>query len=118
MTLPEPQTRTFSALLAEIENGQTKIPQFQREFVWSLMQSANLMDSIIKGYPIGTFIFWNTNERLRAVRDVGNLKLPEPHDGVFVNYVLDGQQRKTSLFASLKGLKIERENRKIDALNG
>jgi hypothetical protein len=114
MTLPEPQTRTFSALLAEIENGQTKIPQFQREFVWSLGQSANLMDSIIKGYPIGTFIFWNTNERLRAVRDIGNFVLPEPQDGVFVNYVLDGQQRMTSLFASLKGLKVQRESGKID----
>ena len=114
MTLPEPQTRTFTALLAEIENGQTKIPQFQREFVWSLVQSANLMDSIIKGYPIGTFIFWNTNERLRAVRDVGNFKLPEPQDGIFVNYVLDGQQRMTSLFASLKGLKVVRESGKSD----
>lgn len=114
MTLPEPQIRTFSALLAEIENGQTKIPQFQREFVWSLAQSAKLMDSIIKGYPIGTFIFWNTSERLRAVRDIGGFELPEPRDGVFVNYVLDGQQRLTSLFASLRGLPILRESGKID----
>ncbi|WP_222597124.1 DUF262 domain-containing protein [Chitinophaga pinensis] len=57
MKLPEPQNTNFSTLLSEIENGQIKIPQFQREFVWSLSQSANLMDSIIKGYPIGTFIF-------------------------------------------------------------
>ncbi|MBK8653108.1 MAG: hypothetical protein IPN20_04220 [Haliscomenobacter sp.] len=57
MTLPEPQTRTFTALLAEIENGQTKIPQFQREFVWSLGQSANLMDSIIKGIRLARSSF-------------------------------------------------------------
>jgi hypothetical protein len=112
--LPEPQTRVFSALLAEIENGQTKIPQFQREFIWSLSQTANLMDSILKGYPIGTFIFWNTNERLRSVREIGNLSLPEPDKGVFINYVLDGQQRLTSLFASLKGLKVTRESGKVD----
>ena len=36
ITLPEPQIRTYSALLSEIEYGQTIIPQFQREFVWSL----------------------------------------------------------------------------------
>lgn len=113
-TLPEPQIRTFATLLVEIENGQTKIPQFQREFVWSLAQSANLMDSIIKGYPIGTFIFWNTNERLRSVRDIGNFNLPEPNEGVFINYVLDGQQRLTSLFASLKGLSIKRDSGKMD----
>ena len=72
------------------------------------------MDSIVKGYPIGTFIFWRTKERLRTIRDVGNLKLPEPKDGEFIDFVLDGQQRLTSLFASLKGLTIERENKEDD----
>lgn len=70
------------------------------------------MDSIIKGYPIGTFIYWRTNERLRAVRDLGNIKLPEPKDGEYVNFVLDGQQRLTSLFATLKGLVIADEEGK------
>ncbi|QEC74810.1 DUF262 domain-containing protein [Mucilaginibacter ginsenosidivorax] len=114
MQLPEPQSKQYSSLLNEIESGQVKIPQFQREFVWDMSKSADLIDSIIKGYPIGTFIFWRTNERLRAVRDLGNFRLPEPRQGEFVNYVLDGQQRMTSLFASLKGLKIARESGKID----
>lgn len=109
MKLPEPQSSTFSNLISDIEKGQIKIPQFQREFVWDIQKSANLMDSIIKGYPIGTFIFWKTKERLRSIRNIGNLDLPEPTKGDFVNFVLDGQQRLTSLFASLKGLSIERE---------
>jgi hypothetical protein len=67
-----------------------------------------LLDSIIKGYPIGTFIFWRTKERLRSVRNLGNIKLPEPKDGEVVAFVLDGQQRLTSLFAALKGLLVER----------
>jgi uncharacterized protein with ParB-like and HNH nuclease domain len=66
MNLPEPQTRTFSSLVGEIEKGQIKIPQFQRDFVWTMQKSAGLIDSIIKGYPIGTFIFWRTKERLRS----------------------------------------------------
>ncbi len=114
MKLPEPQASTFSGLISDIEKGQIKIPQFQREFVWDIKKSANLMDSIIKGYPIGTFIFWKTRERLRAVRDIGNFNLPEPIKGDFVNFVLDGQQRLTSLFASLKGLEINRENGRVD----
>ncbi len=114
MKLPEPQSTTFSGLISDIEKGQIKIPQFQREFVWDIKKSANLMDSIIKGYPIGTFIFWKTNDRLRSVRDIGNFNLPEPVKGDFVNFVLDGQQRLTSLFASLKGLKIERDGGRID----
>jgi len=104
--------KKYTTLLNEIETGQIKIPQFQRQFVWELGLSARLIDSILKGYPIGTFIYWRTNERLRSIRNVGNIVLPEPKDGEFVNYVLDGQQRITSLFAALKGETIERENGK------
>jgi len=105
----------YSDLMSEIETGQLKIPQFQRKFVWGINASAKLLDSIIKGYPIGTFIYWRTNERLRSIRDLGNIKLPEPKDGEYINYVLDGQQRLTSLFAALKGLTItDGENKKVD----
>lgn len=108
MKLPEPVSRSYTALISDIEKGQIKIPQFQRDFVWDINRSAKLMDSIIKGYPIGTFIFWKTNERLRAIRNIGGFNIPEPDEGDHIDYVLDGQQRLTSLFATLKGLKIER----------
>lgn len=103
----------YTDLISEIETGQVKIPQFQRKFVWGIKASAKLLDSIIKGYPIGTFIYWRTNERLRAVRNLGNIELPEPKDGEYVNFVLDGQQRLTSLFASLKGVEITDEHGKV-----
>jgi len=105
----------YSDLISEIETGQVKIPQFQRKFVWDIKSSAKLLDSIIKGYPIGTFIYWRTDERLRAVRNLGDIELPEPNNGEYINYVLDGQQRLTSLFATLKGLKItDEEGRESD----
>lgn len=110
MATLEGADKAYTTLLSEIETGQIKIPQFQRQFVWDLSSSAKLLDSILKGYPIGTFIYWRTNERLRAVRNIGNIDLPEPRDGEFVNYVLDGQQRITSLFAALKGETITRED--------
>lgn len=102
----------YSDLISEIETGQVKIPQFQRKFVWGIKASAKLLDSILKGYPIGTFIYWRTNERLRSVRNLGNIVLPEPKHGEYVNYVLDGQQRLTSLYAALKGIKILNEDQK------
>lgn len=114
MKLPEPISRTFTGLISDIEKGLIKIPQFQREFVWDIKRSSKLIDSVIKGYPIGTFILWKTNERLRSVRNLGKFNLPEPIDGDFTDYVLDGQQRLTSLFAILKGLKIEREEGKVE----
>jgi hypothetical protein len=106
---PEPQSMTFSTLIHDIDKGIIKIPQFQRDFVWSKEQSAKLLDSIIKGYPIGTFILWETDERLRSIRNIGGATLPKTPIGAKVQYVLDGQQRMTSLFASLKGITIQRD---------
>lgn len=112
MATIESADKSYTTLLAEIETGQIKIPQFQRQFVWDLALSAKLIDSILKGYPIGTFIYWRTNERLRSVRNIGNINLPEPKNGEFINYVLDGQQRITSLFAALKGEVIQKGHEK------
>lgn len=114
MAVLENGDKKYSSLLEEVETGQIKIPQFQRQFVWDISSSAKLIDSILKGYPIGTFIFWRTNERLRAIRNIGNIKLIEPKDVEYVNYVLDGQQRITSVFAALKGQQIERDNGKFE----
>ena len=102
----------YTDLISEIRTGQVKIPQFQRKFVWGIKASAKLLHSVMKGYPIGTFIYWRTNERLRAIRDLGNLKLPDPKHGEYVNYVLDGQQRLTSLFAAMTGVTIQNEDGK------
>ncbi|MGN7820535.1 GmrSD restriction endonuclease domain-containing protein [Chitinophaga sp. 22536] len=103
--------KNFAQLVTEITIGQVKIPQFQRKFVWDVKASAKLLDSIVKGYPIGTFIYWRTDEELRSVRDLGNLSLPPQTAGEFVNYVLDGQQRITSFYAAVKGVLIQRDNK-------
>lgn len=114
MNLPEPQSVTFPSLFDQIRHGTIKIPQFQRDFVWSKAQSARLLDSVIKGYPIGTFILWSTQERLRSIRNLGGVDLPDTPPGNAVKYVLDGQQRLTSLFVTLNGLKIQREEHEDD----
>lgn len=114
MNLPEPQSVTFPSLFDQIRNGTIKIPQFQRDFVWTKAMSARLLDSVIKGYPIGTFILWSTQERLRSVRNLGGIDLPDTPPGNSVKYVLDGQQRLTSLFVILNGLKIHREGNEDD----
>lgn len=114
MNLPEPQSVTFPSLFDQIRNGTIKIPQFQRNFVWTKGMSARLLDSIIKGYPIGTFILWSTQERLRSIRNLGGTDLPDTPAGNAVKYVLDGQQRLTSLFVTLNGLTVRREEHEDD----
>ena len=108
MHQPDPQSRSYDQILHGIIGGTIKIPQFQREFVWTREKSAKLIDSILKGYPIGTFILWKTREQLRAVRDIGGVNLPATPEGDYAEQVLDGQQRLTSLYAAVHGLTIQR----------
>lgn len=111
---PENHNKKYEALFVEIDSGQIKLPMFQREFVWEKDQSAKLIDSILKGFPIGTFIFWKTREELRSYREVGNHTLPETPKGDYAQYILDGQQRITSLYAIRKGIRISKDGKEID----
>ena len=109
---PKPDSKKYTDLISEIQKGQIKIPKFQRDFVWSIDKTAKLLDSILKGYPIGTFILWETNERLNDIKNIGNLVLPPVPDDIKVQYVLDGQQRITSLYAAFLGASIQKEGEK------
>ncbi|MGU9835186.1 DUF262 domain-containing protein [Pseudomonas sp. LF195] len=111
---PENAVKKYEALFLEIDSGQIKLPMFQREFVWDKEQSAKLIDSILKGYPIGTFILWKTKDTLRSVKDIGNHKLPDTPKGDYAQYILDGQQRITSLYAIRKGIRITKDKKEID----
>jgi hypothetical protein len=111
---PENQTKKYEALFVEIDTGQIKLPMFQREFVWDKEQSAKLIDSILKGFPIGTFILWKTKEQLRSFKNIGNHKLPATPKGEAVQYILDGQQRITSLYAIRKGIRLTKDGKEID----
>lgn len=109
---PKPDSKKYSDLISEIEKGIIKIPKFQRDFVWSIDKTAKLLDSILKGYPIGTFILWQTDERINNIKKIGDLAIPPAPDGTKVQYVLDGQQRITSLYAAYLGAKIRKEGEK------
>jgi len=111
---PDNHNKKYEALFVEIDTGQIKLPMFQREFVWEKEQSAKLIDSILKGFPIGTFIFWKTKDELRSYKEVGNHKLPETPKGDYVQYILDGQQRITSLYAIRKGIRITKDGKVVD----
>jgi hypothetical protein len=86
-------------LRSKIVDGEIKIPPFQRDFVWKPQQIIDLLDSIVNDYPIGSILLWETNYNLSAKRNVGGYRLPESKADYPINYVLDGQQRITSIFS-------------------
>ena len=105
---PKPNTKKYDELISDVENGFIKVPKFQRDFVWDLNATAKLLDSILKGYPIGTFILWETYQRMNDIKNIGGFDLPEIPAEHKVQYVLDGQQRITSLFAAYSGAQIKK----------
>lgn len=109
---PKPQSKEYKDLIRELEKGIIQIPKFQRNFVWSLEKTTGLLDSILRGYPIGTFILWRTGERINSVKKIGDLELPEPPKEEKIDYILDGQQRIASLYAAYIGVKIQKEGEK------
>jgi hypothetical protein len=85
-------------ILNQVSKGNLRIPAFQRGFVWDADSVAFLMDSIYKGYPFGTIQLWRTKEKLQTEREFGPFKLFDRDEEYPIDYVLDGQQRVTSIF--------------------
>lgn len=98
---PRPEPERIAALIRRIDRGDIKLPTFQRPRVWNVGQAINLLDSVNRGYPVGSLLFWLTNNRLGAERNIGGFALPDTPDRYPRNYVLDGQQRLTTLYAVL-----------------
>jgi len=94
----EYQHYTIRNILDSVVSGGVRIPAFQRGFVWEMDRVAYLLDSIYKGYPFGSLLFWRTKQQLLTERRLGTFELPEPKDDFPIDYVLDGQQRLTSIF--------------------
>lgn len=86
-------------IVDKINSGEIRIPAFQRGFVWDPERVAFLMDSLYKGFPIGSILLWRTTEMLKTEKQLGNFQLPEPQKNYPIDYVLDGQQRLTSIFS-------------------
>lgn len=93
-----PKVVRLPNLLAEVEKGGIQIPRFQRLFVWDDDKRLSLLESIYRGYPIGSFMLWQSTQKMEIYRDLGPHPLHvDPHLKTF-NYVMDGLQRLATLF--------------------
>lgn len=112
-----------------IDNRSYKIPSFQRDYVWTVSDIINLLNSLICGEPIGYIILWNTNQKqlfdsLGERNDIIKfLQSNNNEDSTKENrtYIIDGQQRLTTLSSIKYCCKIfkfvENEKQKLQALN-
>ncbi len=101
MKAPEltPTAEKLDKLINRINMGDIRIPAFQRAYVWKQYQVLDLLDSIVRNYPIGSVLLWSTNEKLKHTRNIAGYQIPDNSMDYPVNYVLDGQQRISSIYA-------------------
>jgi uncharacterized protein with ParB-like and HNH nuclease domain len=101
--------------IIEVHNRRYLLPAIQRELVWEAEQIERLFDSIMRGYPIGSFLFWKVSkEKIKDYQFYEFLseyherdKRHNPKANISgeeeITAILDGQQRLTALYLGLKG---------------
>lgn len=96
-------------LLTEVKNGRIGLPDLQRPFVWKDNKVRELLDSMMKGYPIGYIMLWSSPDDYENTGHIGkNDKVYKHPDDL----VIDGQQRLTALLAAMYGVTIKDKNYK------
>lgn len=104
----KPTDKGIYSYLEDLRNKNYQIPTFQREVVWEKDNVKKLWDSIYKFYPLGSILIWKTDVKLQNHRKVGGHVIGgEDFERVQYQYILDGQQRTTSLLTSIYGGEIE-----------
>lgn len=115
MTTGDYINTTVSDIIRNFINKNTFLPAIQREYVWETYEICKLFDSLMCGYPISSFLFWKIREedkkKWTAYEFIRDFDKAAPHnkeanfDGLNKDlyFVLDGQQRMTSLYIGLKG---------------
>jgi uncharacterized protein with ParB-like and HNH nuclease domain len=116
---------TLLGLLSQIEKDEIFLPAMQRPFVWKEKRIYRLIDSLLRGFPIGAVMLWRTSTvpRFRClprdldveVAEVFNFETSSDTNNKYL--VLDGQQRLASLFAAFKGT-YNHKGLFIDVLSG
>ncbi|MFF8681703.1 DUF262 domain-containing protein [Streptomyces sp. NPDC015237] len=95
----ERTNRDVRTLITQIASGEIMLPEIQRGYVWKASQVARLIESLYRGYPAGSLLFWKTGQA--AETRAAAIGVQQALPSVMPLYLLDGQQRLTSLFRVL-----------------
>ena len=97
----------IAELVKLLREDKYLIPTFQREFVWDPSSILKLWDSMYRFYPIGSILYWETDSYLHTHRQLGGFVFPHDEDTLRKfkewRYILDGQQRATSILVCMMG---------------
>ena len=95
-------------ILKDVQTGKIGLPDLQRPFVWGNEKVRDLLDSMLRGYPIGYVMLWDSPSD-----DAGKRSAIGSNQKVYTvpkSLVIDGQQRLTALLSSLYGVPVRDKN--------
>ena len=96
-----PEVVFLGKLVERVAAGKIRVPRFQRAFVWKQPDLSALLDSVLRGFPIGSILVWDTDENIESTPRIGPVEISPRPDGM-VGYLLDGQQRVSTLAGTLR----------------
>ncbi len=96
-----PEVVFLGKLVERITAGKVRVPKFQRPFVWKQEDLHALLDSVLRGFPIGSILVWDTEEEVETAQHIGPVEVGPRPDGM-IGYLLDGQQRVSTLVGTLQ----------------
>lgn len=100
----EPIIQYLYQLIDAIAEGRLLIPRFQRPLVWEWDRQSELLRSVKDGIPMGAVMIWRTSKgTIEWQRELAGHELPQPDPELPREYLLDGLQRLSTLFAALRG---------------
>tara|TARA_B100000683_G_scaffold245525_1_gene256525 strand:+ start:6481 stop:8973 length:2493 start_codon:yes stop_codon:yes gene_type:complete len=96
----------IKSLFTKIEERTWVLPNFQRDFVWSTDKQKKIIASLFLDYPLGSLLLLENKNKKTLVesRELGSRMQFKPKHSSDLRYVLDGQQRITSLYNALRGV--------------
>ena len=111
-----PEVVFLGKLVEQVVDGKIRVPRFQRAFVWKQTDLHDLLDSVIHGFPIGSILVWDTEEAVESAPNVGPIKISGRSSGQ-IGYLLDGQQRVSTLVGSLRLPDLDEKESVVDGVN-
>ena len=96
-----PEVVFLGRLVERVAAGKIRVPKFQRPFVWKQDDLHRLLDSVLRGFPIGSILIWDTEDAIETTERIGPVEVSSPPSGS-VGYLLDGQQRVSTLVGTLR----------------
>jgi hypothetical protein len=88
---------SVATLVEQMTTGAIRLPEIQRGYVWKPTQVAKLIESLYLGYPSGSLLLWRPREKERPKTRAVDSRMPRQSSGGTPLFLLDGQQRLTSL---------------------